>query len=251
MKDKLRHGERLIGTMITEARHPDVTRALASAGLDFVFIDTEHCPYDLETVHTLCREARRWGLEPVVRVADSEYDLLCKTLDAGASGLMVPRVESREQVEHIVECVFYPPHGRRGCAMRPVTMDFESMSVADYIRAANENLILVIQIESRQALDNLDEMLSVEGPDVALIGPCDLSISLGIAGQMQHESLLAALDQVAAACQRHGVTAGIHAPSLELLSEAVRRGFHWLTYSSDGGLLAAGARAAREQIQSL
>ena len=251
VKEKLRRRERVIGTMITESRHPEVTRALASAGLDFVFIDTEHCPYDLETVHALCRDARRWGIAPVVRVADTEYDLLCRTLDAGASGLMVPRVETREQLERIVEYAFFPPRGRRGCAMRSVTMDYQPMSAADYIQAANDNLILVIQIESRRALDNLDDMLSVAGPDVALVGPLDLSISLGVPGQFRHDALLDALDEVGHACERHGVTAGIHAPSLELVQECVNRGFRWLTYSGDGGLLTAGARAAREQIENM
>jgi len=250
-KAKLAAGERIIGTMVTESHHPDVARALAGAGLDFMFIDTEHCPYDMETVHTLCQAARRWGIDPIVRVPDTAYHLMCRPLDAGAVGLMVPRVETREQAQEIAECVFFPPRGRRGCAMRPVTMDYQPMPVADYVQAANEQLVLVIQIESQRALDHLDDILRVEGPDVALVGPCDLSISLGVPGQSGHPKMLAALDQVAGACERHGLAAGIHAGDLATLGEAAARGFRWLTFSSDGGFLAAGARTALEQIQKL
>jgi 2-keto-3-deoxy-L-rhamnonate aldolase RhmA len=216
-----------------------------------MIIDQEHGQYDIHEVHRLCVASRRFGLAPIVRVPDTRYHLIARALDAGALGLMIPRVESRQQAEEAVSCAYYPPMGRRGCAMRPVLTDYEPMGVADYLPRANSEIIIIAQIESIKALENLDDIVSVEGIHVALIGPNDMCISHGIPGQFSSQELMDAIDAVVAACERHGRCAALHGGTLELLGECAKRGMHVLTYSSDSGLLAAGARAGVAGVKKL
>ncbi|MFQ6096239.1 MAG: HpcH/HpaI aldolase/citrate lyase family protein [Armatimonadota bacterium] len=246
---KLERKDVVVGTMITTFGEADCARIIAGAQMDFTFIDSEHTPFGIETLARLCDAARRFDVAPLVRVPNTEYHLMARRLDAGALGLMVPRVESAEQVGRIVESVYYPPRGQRGCAPRPAMMDYEPASLADFIQWSNDNIVIVIQIETQRGLDRLDQILSIEGTHVALVGPADMSISLGVPGDMGSPKLWHAIDQVVAACDRHGKVAGIHAGSPEMAVECAKRGMRFLTCSSDGGLLAVGARATAGAIR--
>lgn len=251
LRDKIESRQHVIGTMMTECYSAGVPRVLADAGFDFMIIDQEHGQYDIEPVHRLCVASRRFGLAPIVRVPDTQYHLISRPLDAGALGLMIPRVESREQAEEAVSCAYFPPVGRRGSAMRPILTDYEPTGVADYLPMANSEIVIIAQIESQRALDNLDEILSVDGIHVALIGPNDLCISLGIPAQFSSQELMDSIDAVVAACERHGRCAALHGATLELLGECANRGMRMLTYSSDSGLLGMGARDAVPNVRQL
>ena len=250
LRVKLERRETVVGTMITTFAEPDCARVMAEARLDYTFIDSEHTPFGMETIASLCDAARRFGLPPIVRVPNTEYHLMARRLDAGALGLMIPRVESAGQVERIVQSVYYPPVGVRGCAPRAVMMDYESVALPEFLQWSNENIVIVIQIESQEGLDRLDEILSVEGTHVALIGPTDMSVSLGVPGDMKSPKLWAAIEQVVAACERHGQAAGIHAGATEMTVECAKRGMRFLTCTSDGGLLARGARDMLASIRN-
>ncbi|MBI3962963.1 MAG: aldolase, partial [Deinococcus sp.] len=214
-KQILKNGGSAIGTMVSEFTSPELGRLLAAAGFDFIIIDNENSTHSFESDSAIIRSAADWGLTPLVRVTDTEYHLIARTLDAGAQGLMVPRVETRPQVERIVNSVKYPPVGRRGWGVRPVHTDYEAVTVPETIAHLNAHSLVIIQIETKLALDNLDDLLSVPGVDVALIGPNDLSISLGVPGELRHKKMVAGGDAVVAACQRHGVAAGIHVGNTE------------------------------------
>jgi 2-keto-3-deoxy-L-rhamnonate aldolase RhmA len=251
LREKLENRENIVGTMMTECYSDAVPRILADAGFDFIIIDQEHGQYDIESIHRLCVVARQFGLAPIVRVPDTQYHLISRPLDAGALGLMIPRVETGEQAQEAVSCSHFPPMGRRGSAMRPILTDYEPTAVADYLPRANDEIVIIAQIESTTALANLDDIVSVDGVHIALIGPNDLCISHGIPGQFTSQELMDSIDAVVAACERHGKCAALHGQGLELLGECARRGMRALTFVSDSGLLAAGAKAAVPDVRKL
>ncbi|MBS1251550.1 MAG: 5-keto-4-deoxy-D-glucarate aldolase [Anaerolineales bacterium] len=248
VKQALQRGEVVIGTMATEMRSPAIGLLFANAGFDFFFIDMEHGSYDIITVADLVKVARLAGICPIVRVPDPAYHLMSRPLDAGAQGLMIPRVETREVVEHIVRCVKYPPNGVRGCSISKGHNEYTGAPLAEFTQHANENVLVVLQIERRRAVEDIDELLSVPGVDVALIGPNDLAASLGTM-DTQHPETEAAIQTVVDGAKRHGVAAGIHTRDVEVLRMWQERGMRMLTCSTDTDFIVQGARTAVKSLR--
>ncbi|HID87474.1 MAG TPA: aldolase [Anaerolineae bacterium] len=239
----LERGEAVIGTMVAEMRSPAVALLFAHAGFDFVFIDMEHGAYDLETVADIIKVARLADIVPLVRVPDGLYHLIARVLDAGAMGVMVPRVETREVVEQAVAALRYPPVGVRGCSTSRGNSDYRGGPLWEFTRHANDNILAVMQIERKAAIDRIDDLLSVPGVDVALIGPADLTLSLG-APSPQDPIVEEAIQRVVDAGRRYGVATGIHLRDVEQLKRWRDRGMTMLTCSTDIDFILNGARAA-------
>jgi len=170
----LEDGKTVVGTMIVETRTPEIPRMMAAAGFDFIIIDTEHGSYSLDVLKDMVRAGKASGLTCLARVPDPEYHLIARTLDAGAQGIMVPRVETRETVERIVRAAKYPPWGERGYGPRSIVTDYERLPVRERVAELNEDTMIVVQVERKKAIDDIDNLLSVKGVDAALIGPNDL-----------------------------------------------------------------------------
>jgi 2-keto-3-deoxy-L-rhamnonate aldolase RhmA len=237
VKEALKRGEPVVGTMVMECRTPEMGRLLAAAGFDFMIIDTEHSPHTTETVIDMIRAARGCGLTSLVRVPDALYTLIARTLDIGAEGVMVPRVERVETVREVVASVKYPPLGRRGWGVRAIHTDRAPVGVKETIAHLNENSLVIIQIESEEAIDRIEELVGVAGVDVALVGPADLSISLGVAGEFGHPKMVEAMGRVVAACEKAGAAAGAHLMEVEQVKEWMDRGMRCLICSTDERLL--------------
>ena len=233
IKEALRQGQVVIGTMIVQARAPAFIQLFAQFGLQYVFLDMEHGPYNLETASDLILTARLAGITPLVRVGETQYTLYSRLLDAGAQGIMTPRVESVEQVHSILRYTKYPPRGERGLSRLASHVDFSDIKVPPFVEWANENLLTIIQIESKQAVDNIDALISVPGVDIVVMGMDDLSMSLGIPGDTKHPLAEAALDRVVSACQALGIPWGLHIPDVERLEKWIQRGMQFCTFSSD------------------
>src|SRR5689334_5530612 len=186
VKQALKQGKLQLGTGFAQVRSPDVARILAAAGFHWAFLDTEHGGFDLETVQDLCRAAIPAGLSPIVRVADLQYSLIARALDVGAQGIIFPRVESPELLAKAVSWAKFPPAGIRGFGLTPHFIDYEKATIAQMIEHENANTMVVLQIETKTAVDIRDELLAVPGIDAVLVGPVDLSISLGVPGDFQH-----------------------------------------------------------------
>ena len=208
IKQALQSGQSVVGTMVVEIRQPAVMQLLANAGFDFVIIDNEHGPFNIETIAELSRAAIYVGLTPIVRIPDLAYPYVAQSLDSGAQGIMQPRVYDATQVRQAVEMMKYPPLGRRGSALSRGYTRFRSGSTAAAMEAANQETILFVQIETREAIDNIDEILAIPGVDVAFVGPNDLSIALGVPGQLDAPEMRDALNEVVGACARHVVVCG-------------------------------------------
>jgi 2-keto-3-deoxy-L-rhamnonate aldolase RhmA len=249
IRAKLGRKGTVIGTMLVEVRQPSVMRMLANAGFDFVIIDNEHGPFSVETLADLSRAARDAGLTPVVRVPEATYGHITQALDGGAQAIMLPRVTGRAQVEECLACMKYPPLGRRGAVLGRGHTDFRVGPLADTLAAFNRETFLVVQIETAEAVERLDDILSVPGVDAALIGPTDLSLALGVPGRMDDPILIGAIERTMAACAVHQVVPAIHTNDVAMTAGWTRRGMRMVSINSEVGLLTVGARAAIGEIR--
>ncbi len=250
LKARLDRGEAVYGTMIQEVRNPSVVQLMRLAGCDFLFFDMEHGPLSLETVSDLIRVARLAGIVPLVRVPHDQYPFLVTPLDAGARGIMIPRVETREQVERLVECMMYPPVGNRGCSVTKGHNDFADMPQWQFAEQANRENLVIIQIERKRAVEHVDELLSVPGVGAAFLGPNDLALSLGTREADQLKALEQPIQHVLDSARAHKIPCGIHLPNLEWLIEWQRRGMQIITYSSDIGFLKTGAETGIKKLKA-
>ncbi len=249
IREKLAQGQLVIGTMLVEIRQPSVMTMLANAGFDFVLIDNEHGPFSVETIADLSRAARDVGVTPVVRIPELTYGHVAQSLDGGAQGIMLPRVTARAQVEECVRFMKYPPAGRRGAVLARGHTAFKAGPLADTLAAANRETFLVVQIETAEAVERLDEILSVPGVDAALVGPTDLSLALGVPGSTDAPVLIQAIERTMAACKTHGVIPAIHTNDVAMTAGWARRGMRMVSINSEVGLLSSGARAAIAEIR--
>jgi 2-keto-3-deoxy-L-rhamnonate aldolase RhmA len=237
VKQALKEGKTQFGCNTSMLRSPEVPRILAAAGLDWSYLDSEHGGFDLETLQDLIRAANEAGLCPIVRVADLQYPLVARALDCGAQGVLFPRVESPELLERAISWTRFPPEGVRGYGLQPTHVGYEAVGMPDIIAHSNANTMVVLQIETRTALERIDELLSVPKIDAVMIGPADLSISLGVAGQFEHPTLVAAIQKIRDACIRHGIAPGIHMRSLKLVQYWRDRGMLFLSCNSEIGFM--------------
>lgn len=239
-KAALKAGKAVTGPILAEVRSVGMVKLMAAAGYDFLFLDTEHGMYGTETVANLAQMALACGLCPLVRPSDLTYTLVAKALDSGAQGAIVPRVENRRQAEDAVSFVKYPPLGRRG-AGGDGRNGYERRGVRQAIEESNAETLVVLQIESALGLQNVDEIASVEDVDVLLIGPNDLSISLGVPGEYERAEFTNAVQQVVDACLKHGIAAGTLGMSGAALKPYYDLGFRFLLCNSDGNMVAEAA----------
>jgi 2-keto-3-deoxy-L-rhamnonate aldolase RhmA len=251
VKRALQEGGTVIGSEISRLRSAEVSKLFALAGFDFVFIDMEHSAFGVETVADMIATARSAGIVPIVRVPQAEYPLVCRVLDQGAQGIIVPRVNTAHEVREIVSWMRYPPHGIRGFAPTAAQTDHEAVSADSLIEANNRETLCVIQIERQEALDNLDVMLAVPGVDVACLGCMDLSIDLGVPGQLEQPKMVAALERVIAAAQERGIAAGIIGPWMEPIKHWMRKGMRFVSYSTESLLLLEAATDAVQRLRAL
>ncbi|HSB78197.1 MAG TPA: aldolase/citrate lyase family protein [Candidatus Methylomirabilis sp.] len=233
LKAKLSRGQAVWGTFVFEFASPSVPRILKEAGWDYILIDTEHASFGIDTVSTLLHVSSTIDLPALVRVPETQRSLLSRPLDAGASGLMIPRVESRTQAEAIVRYTKFPPAGDRGVVLGTAQNAYRPVDGRRFLRQANAELLLIMQIETLAGLEHMDQILSVPGLDVALIGPYDLSTSMGIPGDMNHPRMRHAIEAFLKSCRRHRVVPGNFVTTVEDGRAWLRRGMRFLIYSVD------------------
>ena len=250
IKRTLAQGRVAVGTMVCEMRSPAIALIMAHAGFDFMFIDMEHGAYTIETVADLIKVARLAGIAPLVRVPDPHYFLLSRPLDAGAMGLMVPRVEDVTTVESIVRSVKFPPLGSRGCSTFKGHSDYTRVATREFTDFQNHEVLVILQIERREAIEEIEKITAVPGVDVCLIGPNDLTLSLG-AESRDDPVVVAAIDRVIAACDAAGVASGIHISDVQELGMWMRKGMRMITCSTDTEFLSRGAAHVVQGLRRL
>jgi 2-dehydro-3-deoxyglucarate aldolase/4-hydroxy-2-oxoheptanedioate aldolase len=237
VKKALAEGKVQLGTGFGQLRSPEIPRILAAAGFHWAFIDTEHGGFDLESVQDICRVSNLVGFCPIVRVAEMQYSLVARALDCGAQGIIFPRVESPERLEKAISWTKFPPAGIRGYGLGPTQTDFEPLTFSQIIESMNTNTLVVFQIETRRAVEAREELLAVPGIDAVLIGPADLSISLGVPGDFQHPKMVEAMEAVRESCERRGIAPGTQTRTPELGRFWKERGMRFLGCSNETGMI--------------
>lgn len=226
-----------------------VSTEFCASQLDWVLIDQEHGPGGPETLLAQLMAARAGGAASVVRVADLDPARVKRVLDFGADGLMFPQVKDVADVSGAVRAMRYPPAGIRGVSKVNrscnLGLDFESR-----FRDLGKSLLGVMQIETVEALENVDEIAAVDGVNVLFVGPLDLSVNLGCPGDIQHPDFISALEKVSKAAEARGKWAGILLPDPSAIDQALERGFRFLAVGSDGGWVAAGVSQLAAAVQS-
>ncbi len=237
VKQALAEGKLQLGTGFGQLRSPEVAKILAAAGFQWAFIDTEHGGFDLETVQDICRTSVMVGLSPIVRVADLQYSLVARALDCGAQGVIFPRVESVELLTRAISWTKFPPLGIRGYGLGGTQVDYEKVDIPQVIEHMNANTMVVMQIETQRALDMREELLAVPGIDAVMVGPADLSISLGVPGEFQHPKMVGAIEAIRDTCIRRGVIPGMQTRTPSLAKFWKERGMRFLGCNNDTGML--------------
>jgi 4-hydroxy-2-oxoheptanedioate aldolase len=215
---------------------------MAHQGWDSLTVDLQHGVLDYQTAVTLLQAVSTTEAVPLARVPWNEPGIIMKMLDAGCYGIICPMINSRADAETFVGACRYPPAGYRSSGPIRALL----YGGADYYRHADETVLTIAQIETSEAVENLEDILSVPGLDAVYIGPADLGVTLGLAPQLDSEepALLAAIDTILETAKVHGVYAGIHTLSPDYARRMADKGFQMVTVGSDGRLLAAAAGAA-------
>ena len=221
---------------------------MAHQGWDSLTVDMQHGVVDYQAMVTMLQAVSTTETVPMVRVPWLEPGVLMKALDAGAYGVICPMVNSRVDAQNLVAWTHYAPQGTR--SFGPVRALL--YGGADYPQHANQTIVTLAMIETAKALDNLDEILSVEGLDAIYIGPSDLSLSLGCAPAMDdvEPKVAQAIDHILERAKAHGVVAGVHNANAESALKRIAKGFQFVTVSSDARLMAAGAQAVIAKMRA-
>jgi len=237
VKSSLKAGKLQVGCGFQQIRSVEVARILAAAGFDWTFLDGEHGGFGIETLQDLCRTSAMAGMSPIVRVAAMQYALVARALDCGAQGVIFPRVESPELLATAVSWTKFPPLGVRGFGLAATHVEYERATIPQVLAHQNEHTMVVLQIETKLAVDRRDELLSVPGIDAVLIGPVDLSLSLGVPGDFENPKMIQAMEQVRDSCLAHGVAPGAQLRTLALAKFWKDRGMIFLGSGSETGFL--------------
>jgi len=247
LRKRLRDGEVAFGQMVLELFTSGIGPMLAASGMEFVIYDMEHGRCDLALLAEMVASCRGSDIVPMARVPDVNFHPLSRVLDIGARGVMVPRVETRAQAEEIVAQLKYAPAGRRGVALG-VAHDLYRAAGPEFFSQANADTIVILLLETEKAFENLDEIVSVPGVDIAWMGHYDLTVSMGIPQQFEHPRFLHAMDALVASCRRYGVAPGFLPATPESAAYWIRKGFRAISLGSDIGVFLNGMRTFRQSV---
>ncbi len=231
------------GCWVTLA-HPLIPEILAPAGFDWLAVDMEHSSIDLSSLLPLIISIENNNMVPLIRVGENNSNLIKRVMDAGAYGIIVPNVNTPDEAAAAVSAVKYPPMGTRGVGL--YRAQGYGQKFEEYKKWLAKESIVIVQIEHINAVNCIDEIFAVPGIDAFLIGPYDLSGSMGIPGALTHPKVEKAVARVMAAARKHGIPAGYHSVSADpqMALKRVKQGFHFLGFSLDSIFLGTAAAEA-------
>lgn len=248
LKNKLKKNELTIGSWVTIA-HPSVVDIMASAGFEWLVVDMEHTSIDLGMAHNLIATIQANHMKALVRVSKNEEVIIKKVLDMGADGIIVPMIKTQKEAMDAVAFAKYPPLGNRGVGLfraQKYGLGFE-----EYKDWVNKELVIIAQIEHYEAVNNIEEIISTEGIDGVIIGPYDLSGSMGFPGEYYREDVKLAIEKVLKKCKDNNIPSGFHVieSNPDILQQRIAEGCTFLAYSLDFFFLGDAARNGMEIIK--
>lgn len=251
LKQKIKSGEKpVFGTWLTLG-HPSIPEIMAPAGFEFMVIDMEHSALGLSHTQDLIRSIEGQGLVPIVRVSENNRNTIKQVMDLGAQGVIVPMILNAKEAKEAVASVRYPPEGVRGVGLARAQgygFDFEG-----YKKWLKKDVITILLIEHIQAVNNLESILSVEGVDATLIGPYDLSASMGFPGEFERKDAQAALKQYEMVCRKLKKPMGFHVvhPNPKKIKELRKRGFSFFPLGFDSIFLGLKCCEVMKEVQKI
>jgi len=254
VSDRLRNKVNLktltLGSWITLG-HPAIAEIMASAGFDWLVVDLEHSVIDLEVAGDLIRTIDLCGAAPLVRLTSNDQNQIKRVMDAGAHGIIVPMVNTPEEALRAVAATRYAPVGSRGVGL--ARAQGYGANFQNYLKWQSEGPVIIVQIEHKDAVDQLEAILKVPGVDGFIVGPYDLSCSMGIAGQFEQAEFVHTIKRIHEIGQQVGSLVGMHIvePDLQQLEQMARDGYNFIAYSVDIRLLDIGARQGIARIKEI
>jgi 4-hydroxy-2-oxoheptanedioate aldolase len=213
-----------------------IIECIGLAGFDFVIIDLEHGPNSMETAQNLVRAATLYQITPIIRVNENNESMISKALDIGAQGVQVPQINNEQSARNVINAARFSPSGNRGVCRYVRAAEYSKKNKNDYFEDSNKNTLIIIQIEGKKGLENIDSILQVEGIDIVFIGPYDLSQSMGVPGQTNHPKVLEAMKMITEKANHYNKIVGtfIETPSdLKIWKDL---GLLYLSYKVDVGI---------------
>jgi len=252
MRERIDAGELVLCMALTQARTADIPTIAAAAGFDSIYVDLEHTAISLETTSLLCSAAIGAGITPLVRVPAHDHQYLTRCLDGGAMGVIVPHVETGAEAVAIVDACRFPPRGHRSVSGPNPANRYQPMPQQELLDAFDAQTLVGAMLETPDAVAAADEIASVPGLDMVMIGPHDLTAEMGILGQFRDDAFLDAVRTVAKACQAHGKIFGIAGiRDVELLSEFVALGLRFVSAGTDAGFMTEAATAHASRLRAI
>jgi 4-hydroxy-2-oxoheptanedioate aldolase len=251
-RDRLAKGEVAIGIGLRQARTVDIAPAMAAAGYDWLFVDLEHSTIGLDTAMQISVAALGAGITSLVRVPRGRYDMATRVLDGGAWGIVMPHVDTPEEAREVVEKLKYPPVGKRSVYGALPQFGFAAPPLSEAATIINANMLVVVMLESPQAIANADAIAAVPGVDALLIGAGDLTTEMGIPGQFFHPDVVKAFETTVTACKKHNKWAGLGGVyNEEGYRKYIGMGVRLVLAGSDLSFLMAGAGGASKLIRTI
>jgi 4-hydroxy-2-oxoheptanedioate aldolase len=249
LKYAFKEGQTLVGTWLN-APSPAQVETIGYAGFDFVMLDTEHSAYDIAGCENLVRAADAAQLPCLVRVSDNEPTPIARVLEYGAQGIVIPHVSSRAEAEAAVSHAHYPPVGVRGAAPTIRAAHYGQIPWPDYMAQARDETMVVLQIEGKEGIENLDAIMAVDGVDVLFVGPFDLSTVLGISGQLDHPLLVDTVGEIVRRARAKNIAVGIWMPTPEQAGPWIERGVQLITVASNDLIFLQGCRTFANKVKA-
>ena len=249
LKEKLASQKFVVGTFL-EIPSPVLVELLGLAGFDFVIVDREHGPIDRSQTENLIRAGVSTDISVIVRTSNGEATAVAQPLDWGADGIQVPQVASAEMARQVVHSSKYHPLGMRGLQPYVRAASYHSYDTAEYLAHANQESVVIAQVEGVEGIKNLDSILQVEGLDIAFVGPYDLSQALGIPAQVKDARVREAMAGAVLSARKAGKSVGTYCDDVESAQEYIALGVSYLAVSIDAYIFLSSARSIISKLRS-
>ena len=233
----LREGRVCIGALSISFGCAPVAQIFAQAGFSWYYMDMEHSQLTYDDIREISYASKLAGIVPIAGPTSLSDHLIARPLDAGAMGVVAPHVETADQTRLVVDSSRYPPMGARGLISQGPASNFEAADAGEWVEEQNREMLVAVKVESGTGIENVDEIASVPGLDAIIIGPGDLSASLGIPGQIDHPDMTDSIEKMLAATKRNGIAGGPHVSTPEQAARWVEKGATFMSLNFDGGML--------------
>ena len=250
-KEKILNNELCLGVGLRQSRTVDIGKIMATSGYDWLFIDMEHNSMDIDIASQISVAAQDAGITPIVRVPDFAHHHATRVLDCGAMGVVFPHVENADIAKKLVSYCLYPPKGHRSMTGVLPQLDFKQKPIADVASIINKNMLIVIMLESPEAIKNVESIAAIDGVDVLLIGTNDLCMEMGVPGDYSNPKVKDAYIKVIEASKKYGKTPGMGGVyNEELMSEYIKMGMKFILSGSDLSFMMQSASQRSNKLRS-